>query len=60
MAFIPFVGGQEKFDEDGALKEGTADLGTILFYYLAMYVQGLAEVLSGWDGKLLVVTGFAF
>jgi len=50
MFLIPVVGGRDNFDENGLLKEGEpASVGLILFYYFIMYIQGLTEVLSGWD-----------
>lgn len=51
MLLIPVIGGTENFDKNGALKEGlsTPGLGTAIFYYLVMYIQGLTEVLTGWD-----------
>lgn len=50
MFLIPVVGGRDNFDENGLLKEGVpTSVATIVFYYFVMYIQGLAEVLSGWD-----------
>ena len=52
MFLIPYVGGRENFDKYGiGIFEGeeTASAITIFFFYISMYIQGLAEVLSGWD-----------
>lgn len=51
MYLVPYVGGKDNFNEDGIWirDDGPATVGSVLFFYLTMYIQGLAEVLSGWD-----------
>jgi len=50
MFLIPYVGGRENFNELGNLKgDQPGSVGTVSFFYFSMYIQGLAEVLSGWD-----------
>lgn len=54
LFLIPIIGGRENFNHIGKLNEDveSTSVGTILFFYLTMYIQGLAEVLSGWDSMM--------
>ncbi len=50
MFLIPYVGGIENFNEVGNLEgDEPGSAKTVSFFYFSMYIQGLAEVLSGWD-----------
>jgi len=54
LFLIPVIGGRENFNSIGKLNEDveSTSVGTILYFYLTMYIQGLAEVLSGWDSMM--------
>ena len=50
MFLIPYVGGIDNFNDIGNLKgDEPGSVKTVSFFYFSMYIQGLAEVLSGWD-----------